>query len=84
MASVLLFVVANLVVKLLKIVLEGNNFILGRSDRVFQTENVLIPLTLHLSLVPYPILSRLNLRLQTLHRMSRCFIRIILSLTSLS
>lgn len=67
MASVLIFVVANLVVELLKIVLEGNHFILGSSDRVFKAENVLIPLILHLSLVPDPILRRLYFRLQALH-----------------
>ena len=84
MASVLFFEVANFIVELLKIVLEGNHFILGSSDRVFKAEYVLVPLILHLSLVPNPILRRLYLRLQTLHRMPRCLIRIILGLTSLS
>ena len=67
MASILLFIVANLIVKLFKIVLECNYFILSGCDRVFKAEDVLVPLILHLSLVPDPILSRLDLRLQALH-----------------
>ena len=74
MPPVLLFVVADLIVKLFQIVLEGHNLVLHCSYGVLKTHNIFITLLRHLSLVPYPVLRRLNLSLEALHRMLRSFV----------
>ena len=69
--SVLFFIITDLIIKLFKIVLECDDFILSSSNRVFEAQNVLIPLILHFALVSNSVFSGLNLRLQALHRVLR-------------
>ena len=80
--SILLFIVADLIVKLFQIVLECNNFVLSCPNWVFEAENVFIPLVFHFALVPDSILSCLNLSLQALHGVLGRLIWIIFGLAA--
>ena len=84
MPPVLLFVVADLIVQLFQIVLEGHNLVLHCSYGVLKAHNIFIALLRHLSLVPYPVLRRLNLSLEALHRMLRSFVWVVLRLAAFS
>ena len=68
MPPVLLLVVADLIVKLLQVVLESDDLVPGRTDRVVETSDVLVSLLDHLPLVPNPVLCRVNLSAHALHR----------------
>jgi len=82
--SILLFVVADFIVKLFQVVLEGGYFILGGTNCILKAHDVFIALLNDFFLMSDPILSRLNLSHQALLRVLRCLIRVILGLGPLS
>ena len=68
MPSILLFVVADFIVKLFQVVLESCDFILGGANCILKAHDVFIALLNDFFLVSDPILSRLNFRHQALLR----------------
>ena len=74
MSPILLLIVANFVVELFQIVLEGHDLVLHCPDRILKAHNIFVTLLSHLALVPNSILSRLNLRLNALHRVLRSLV----------
>ena len=74
MPPILLFVVANFVVELFQIVLEGHDLVFYCPDRILKTHNIFVTLLSHLALVPNSILSRFDFRLNALHRVLRSLV----------
>ena len=68
MPSILLFIVADFIVKLFQVVLEGGYFILGGANCILKAHDVFITLLNDFFLMSDPVLSRLNLSHQTLLR----------------
>ncbi len=66
MSTVLLFIVADFIIKLLQIVFQSSYFIFSGTDGVFQTHDVFITLLNDFFLVSDPVLSGFNLSKQAL------------------
>ena len=67
MPPVLLLEVANLIVMLLKVVLEGNDLVFGGKHRILETSYVFIPLMHNFLLVPDAVLCRLYFSFDALY-----------------
>ena len=83
-STVLFFIVTDLVIKLLEVVLECNDFVLGGACRIVQRHYVFITLCNHFALVTNAVFGRLDFILHALNRVLGGLVRVVLSLSSFS
>lgn len=84
MASVLLLIVTDLVVKLFEIVFKCDNLVLGGIDRIVERQDILIALLDDLALMAHTTLRSLHLNLHAFDGVPASLIRVVLGLTPLT
>ena len=76
---VVFFKVTDLIVKLLELVLEGHNLVLGGPNGVVHASDIFVSLSFDIFLVSDSVLSGFELHFETLKLVLRCLVPVTLS-----